>query len=221
MEKDIAGFAEQVVGVVTNGLDGTRNLVRTQETTMGNAISDAYLDQSRAEGFVVDFAFTNGGGIRGSVVVPANEPVTMADILTALPFPNYLTVINGLSVAQIKDIFEHSVSQLPEAGGNFLQVAGIFITYDSSAAVGERVSSIKIGTEMVYSNGRSLSNKRYAAVTNSFVADGGDNYQTLSAISQDDKVNIGISYAEGLERYLRTRGTITVSVGGRLEDVAN
>ena len=217
----IEGFQEAVVGQTINGLDGTRGLVRTQETTMGNAIADGYLYVAgqNYDGDV-DLAFTNGGGIRRSVVVQAGADVTMHNVLTALPFANYLTVVEGLTADDLKEIFEHSVSRLPEAGGQYLQVAGVSVEYDSGREAGERVRKIEVGDEIVYNDGV-RSDKIFNAVTNSFVAAGGDNYQGLGAISQERKINIGASYAEGFEIYLRANTPLNTDIDGRLVDISN
>ena len=214
----IDSFAEDVVGIAANGLDGTRGLVRTQETTMGNAISDSYLTVAR-ETHDVDFAFTNGGGIRRSIIIPAGGEVTMSDVLTALPFTNFLTVVEGLTVEQIKAIFEHSVAELPEAGGRFLQVAGIEVMYDSSAPVGDRVHTLTIDDMVIFDDVTSVSGT-FNAVTNSFVADGGDGYEVLDAVAADDKINIGYSYSQAFEQYLRVKKNLTVDIEGRLVDTA-
>ncbi len=214
-------FKEEVVGVSASGLDGTRELVRTQETSMGNAITDGYLYAAREiYGAPVDFAFTNGGGIRRSVVVPPGDNVTKFDILTALPFSNYLTIVKELTVAEIAEIFNHSVDELPEAGGHYLQVSGIEVDYNSRLAAGQRVRTISINGEIVYENGAALSDQTFSAVTNSFLADGGDDYGTLAAASRDRIENIGISYAEGLELYLTVNSPLQSDVEGRLRDSA-
>ena len=217
----IEAFQGQTVGRTISGLDGTRAVVRTQESTLGNAISDGYLYvASRGYDGDVDLAFTNGGGIRRSVVVAAGNDVTMHDILTALPFSNFLTVVEGLSADDLKAIFEHSVSRLPEAGGQFLQVAGVTVEYDSARPSGDRVRSIAVGGETVYNDGV-RSSRTFNAVTNSFIAAGGDNYQTLGAIPKERKINIGVSYAEGLEIYLRENTPLASELEGRLVDISS
>ena len=214
-------FKIEVVGETLSGLDGTRELVRTQETTMGNAITDGYLYSTNTlYGAAVDFSFTNGGGIRRNVVVPANGQVTKLDILTALPFSNYLTIVRDLTVSDIAAIFNRSVSELPEAGGQFLQVSGIQVRYDSSRPPGERVRTISVGGTVIYEEGEARTDQRFSAVTNSFLASGGDDYGVLATIPREQVENIGISYAEGFERYLQDNSPLQSDREGRLVDIA-
>jgi len=221
--QEIEDFNTLVVGRTTDGLDGTRASVRTGESTMGNAITDGYLYATRqyAEGLEVDFAFTNGGGIRNSIVIQRDSAITKRQLLDALPFANYLTVINGMTAGEIKALFEHSIAELPEAGGRFLQVSGISVTYNSGLQVGSRVQSIRIGDETIVSEGEVVSTESYSAITNSFLADGGDGYAVLSEIPQERKINSGYSYAEGFELYLKDNSPISSPIGGRLIDVGN
>ena len=215
----LESFKGEIVGESISGLDGTREVVRTQESTMGNAIADGYLySVKEIYGSSVDFAFTNGGGIRRSVVVPANGPVSKLDILTALPFSNYLTVIRALSVDDIVEIFEHAVDALPEAAGHYLQVAGIEVVYNTQNAPSERVQTISVGGEVVYHNGVVVSSETFDAVTNSFLANGGDDYAVLASVPRERTENIGISYAEGFELYLADASPVQSDVEGRLVD---
>ncbi len=219
VEAAISGFATDEVGVSTDGLNGTRGDVRTRETTLGNAVTDGYLYTLRKNGEAVDFAFTNGGGIRRSVVVQAGQAMTRQELLTALPFANYLTIVKGLTAGEIKDIFEHSVSELPGAGGRFLQVSGIQVQYDSSRPVGSRVREITIEGHKLVEAGKTVSRKRFTGVTNSFLAGGGDGYERLGNIPNARKSGSGTSYADGFEKYLEDNSPISSPIEGRLVDL--
>lgn len=222
IQKDIARFAKLVVGQSVDGLDGTREVIRSQESTMGNAITDGYLySTNQGASSVVDFAFTNGGGIRRSIVVPQNGYMTKQQLLTALPFSNYLTIVKDMSADEIKELFEHAVAKLPESAGRFLQVSGISVTYNSTLPAGSRVQSIRIGGQEIVSGGQAvISDSRYSAVTNSFLASGGDGYEALGQIPKARKIGSGQSYAQGFEQYLQDRSPIESPISGRLIDSA-
>ena len=68
----------------------------------------------------VSAAIVNGGGIRESV-----EPgdITLADVMQIQPFGNTMDVVT-LSGATLRGVFEHSVSQIADRAGRFLQVSG-------------------------------------------------------------------------------------------------
>ena len=219
--EEIQQFSTVILGTTVDGLDGTRETVRTQESTMGNAIADGYLYSANLRELGdVDFSFTNGGGIRRSVVVEKNSEVNRQQVLTALPFANYLTIVTDMSAEEIKALFEYSVAELPEAAGRFLQVAGISVTYNSTLPAGSRVQSISIGGEQIVSNGEAVSANKYSGVTNSFLAGGGDGYAVLRDIPNTRKIGSGYSYAQGFEIYLQNNSPIASPVGGRLIDIS-
>jgi 5'-nucleotidase len=227
-ERNIEGLKTDVIGRTETGLDGTKALVRTQETAMGNAVCDGYIYVAKKsyEGNV-DFAFTNGGGIRNSVVIQAGSDITKYDVLEILPFSNYLTVVKGLSLQDVKDMFERSFESLPNAGGQYLQVSKeIKVVYDTSKEVGNRVVSITIlnyrdlGDVTIYSDGAFIGSElTFNAVTNSFTAAGGDNYPMLASIPQSKKDNLGYSYEQGFEIYVKEMSPINTEIEGRLVDI--
>lgn len=152
------GLLEQVA--VTTGYDlivndpetGNR-LIRTQETNLGDLVTDAYRAIGEAE-----IAFANGGGIRADLKA---GDVTFGDLLTVLPFGNQVSVIKATG-QQILDALEFGARKLPEQNGGFLQVSGL--TYEihsylpSTAVAGEdgmfagvegeyRVKNVNVGGE--------------------------------------------------------------------------
>jgi 5'-nucleotidase len=235
IENGIEDLKSDVIGQTDSGLDGTRELVRTQETTMGNAVCDGFLYTARKDiedndrlNVTVDFAFTNGGGIRNSVVLEEGSNITVYDTLSILPFSNYLTLITGITPRTLKQIFERSFESLPDAGGQYLQVSeGIKVEYDSTRPAGNRVRTITLtnyrggGNVIIYNDGSYISQPiAINTVTNSYVADGGDKYLMLGDIPRDRKINLGYSYQEGFEVYIRDNTPISAEIKGRLIDIS-
>ncbi len=235
IENGIEDLKAEVIGQTESGLDGTRELVRTQETTMGNAICDGFLYTARKDiedndrlNLTVDFSFTNGGGIRNSVVLEESSNITVYDTLTILPFSNYLTLITGITPKTLKQMFERSFESLPDAGGQYLQVSdGIKVEYDSTRPAGNRVTTITLtnyrggGNVIVYNDGKYITQSiAINVVTNSYIADGGDKYLMLGDITRDRKINLGYSYQEGFEEYIRDNSPISAGIEGRLVDIS-
>lgn len=153
-----------VVGKTDVVLDGAREHVRGGETNLSNLITDAMLTLSGA-----DMAITNGGGIRASI--DAGD-ITMEEVITVLPFGNYV-IVKEYTGAQILAALEHGTASYPELAGGFAQVAGATFTLDLNKEAGKRVSNVKI-------NGVPLDlNKTYKVATNDFMAVGGDGYEML------------------------------------------
>ena len=130
---------------------GDKNIARTQETNLGNLITDAMEDYA-AKNFKhkPDFAVTNGGGIRASI---SKGKVTQNDIITVLPFGNLISQIK-VKGTNVKEAFEHSLGSPTETkdgkkqlspNGGFLQVSkSIRVYYDMNQKSGSRVRDIQV-----------------------------------------------------------------------------
>jgi 2',3'-cyclic-nucleotide 2'-phosphodiesterase (5'-nucleotidase family) len=156
------------IGTTNVELVSVRARVRSEETTMGNVITDAM----RAE-VGADIAITNGGGIRGDTIYDAGTVLTRADILTELPFGN-TTVLVEISGADVLAALENGVSAIEDGAGRFAQVSGLSFVYDPAAPAGERIVSVTVG-------GNPLDTARsYKVAANDFIVAGGDGYSMLS-----------------------------------------
>ncbi len=158
------------VGISPIELNGIWEDLRIGETNLGVAVAESYLLASGA-----DIAFENAGGIRASV----NQGiVTFGEILGVSPYGNYL-VEKQLTGAEIKETLEISLEiqrlcidanktgvydAWPQTSGSVLQCAGLTAEYDLTRPVGDRITSLKIGTAEFEES------KVYTVVTNNFNA---------------------------------------------------
>jgi 5'-nucleotidase/UDP-sugar diphosphatase len=122
----------KVIGDTSDAIEGNRDVCRAMECSMGNLVADAMLDRSKDQG--VQFAITNGGGLRASI--DAGE-VTMGEVLTVLPFQNTLATFQ-LKGADVVAALENGVSQIEDGAGRFPQVSGLKYTFDVSKEPGSR-----------------------------------------------------------------------------------
>ena len=97
---------------------------RTEETNLGDLITDALVWGAEREGTEVDAAVTNGGGIRASI---AAGDITKKDINTVLPFGNTLSIVQ-VTGAELLEALEASTYCTPTSIGGFPQVSGIEFT---------------------------------------------------------------------------------------------
>ncbi|MEO0755696.1 MAG: 5'-nucleotidase C-terminal domain-containing protein [Cyanobacteria bacterium J06648_16] len=142
----VESLASNVIAQSEVGLDAIRNNIRSQETNEGNLIADALL--FTANGLAgefglgdVDVALANGGGIRNDNVIPAGD-ITELDTFNILPFSNFVSVIEDLSLEVFKNVLENAYSRttLDENGeitiegaggtGRFAQIAGFSVEYN-------------------------------------------------------------------------------------------
>ena len=182
----------QPLGEAMVKLDGDRKLVRSQETNLGNLITDAMRAKTGAE-----LAFMNGGGIRADI---APGKITYRDILTVQPFGNTLVVMN-LTGEQVLAVLNYAATV--EAGkGAFLHVSGVKWTNNQGQAENVMVGDAPLDLQ-----------KTYKIVTNNFMAAGGDGYAMLKDLPKTDT---GFVDADALKEHIVKLGKVEPKVEGRL-----
>lgn len=192
------------IGTVAAPLDSRRNVVRGEESTMGNLIADAMRDVTGA-----DIAIMNGGGIRGDTTYDAGRKLTRRDILTELPFGN-TTVVTELPGSQILLALENGVSQVEKGAGRFRQVSGLSYAIDASAEAGKRVSEVTVG-------GAALdADTLYTVAVNDYIVGGGDGYDALGGGRIITDGPTGSLVANDVMAYVEKLGTVGVAVQGRI-----
>lgn len=134
-----SGLTRVEVGTVLTALDTRTDVLRGGENAMGNLIADAMRDYYRA-----DAALINSGGIRGNRVYPADTVFSRGDLQRELPLHDMSCLIN-VQGSTLLAALEHGLAQPEEAGGRFLQVSGLRVSYDPAAPPGARVQSVSVG----------------------------------------------------------------------------
>lgn len=166
-----------VIGNATAAIEGSREVCRAMECSMGNLVADALLDRVKDQG--VTIAFQNGGGLRASI--DAGE-ITMGEVLTVLPFSNTLATFQ-VKGADIVAALENGVSQVEDGGGRFPQVAGLKYSWTKAKPAGEgRIIKVEVNEGGAWVPLDPA--KTYGVVTNNFVRNGGDGYAMFAG---DDK----------------------------------
>jgi 2',3'-cyclic-nucleotide 2'-phosphodiesterase (5'-nucleotidase family) len=193
------------IGTVEAPLDSRRNVVRAEEATMGNLITDALRDATGA-----DIALMNGGGIRGDTTYEAGRKLTRRDILTELPFGN-TTVVTELPGSQVLLALENAVSQVEKGAGRFAQVSGLTFAFDASAPAGSRVSEVMVGGAPLEAD------KVYKVAVNDYILGGGDGFASLGGGKIITEGPTGQLVANDVMAYVEKLGTVNVAVEGRIK----
>ncbi|WP_237562934.1 5'-nucleotidase C-terminal domain-containing protein [Bacillus dakarensis] len=208
--------------VAVNALENPRQgegqtvSVRSNETPLGNLITDGMLDKAKQFNPDTVIAVQNGGGIRAAIDA---GPITLGDVLTTLPFGNTLATME-LTGAELVAALEHSVSQAPAESGGFLHVAGMKFTYDSSKPAGERVVSVEVEEEEGVITALD-EEKTYVIATNAFTAKGGDGFDMFAKAYDEGRVtDLGFADWENLRDYVAQLETVEPTVEGRIVDEA-
>ncbi|MGF0539290.1 5'-nucleotidase C-terminal domain-containing protein [Agrobacterium sp. ES01] len=172
MGAPIEELKQKIIGSTSEPIDGSRDVCRAGECSMGNLVADAMVDRVKDQG--VTIAIQNGGGLRSSI--DAGD-VSMGEVLTVLPFQNTLATFQ-LKGADIVTALENGLSQIEEGAGRFPQVSGMKFSYDASKEPGSRVVSVEV------KDGDAFApldpEKTYNLATNNYMRGGGDGYKIFS-----------------------------------------
>ncbi len=162
----MAAQLDVVVGATSVPLDTRNEIVRTQESAVGNLIADL----SRAA-MQADVALINGGGIRGNAVLPPG-PLRRRDVLALLPFANKVVKLD-VTGETLRAALENGLSQVERTAGRFPQVSGLRYVFDPKRPAGSRLVSVTVG-------GQPLDPRaNYTMATFEFILWGGDGYTML------------------------------------------
>jgi 5'-nucleotidase len=212
----LSDLASTVIGTSEVDLDGVRQSVRTMETNEGNLIADSlfWTAEQLAADFgtsLPDVALQNGGGIRNDSVIAAGD-ITELDTFDMVPFANFVSVVEGISREQFKEILENAVSRVEFGDGRFAQVSGFSYSYDPAGtaqvldadgnvtSAGTRVWDVMLndGT-MIVDDGVVQPGDALSVATIDFLARGGDQYPFRGA----EFTTLGVTYQQALSNYIR------------------
>lgn len=208
-------IAESEFDLITHDADGNR-LVRTNETNLGNLVSDAFRYVLGA-----DIAYFNGGGIRSDI---KSGDITFNDLLNVLPFNNTGVVVE-VSGKTIIEMLEVSVTKWPEENGNFPHISGLTFSINTLGDVNDRVYNVKIQNSETGNYEAIDPDKKYTIASNNFIllecGDGMTMFEGAKVVSDTGILDIEIfeSYVLDIlggvidERYAEVDHRITFTEG--------
>jgi 5'-nucleotidase/UDP-sugar diphosphatase len=193
---------KEVVGEAAEIFPFGNRETRYHETALGNMICDAntwYFKTVYNQN--IDFAFHNGGNIRTAL---PQGPITREQILTILPFENYLFIVS-LSGSQIIELFEF-IATIPQGNGGFPQFSSeVRYTLDVTH---KTINNLTIGGSPVDPR------KIYRFCTNDYLLGGGDGYTVLTGAGEPFNTSLLLSYV--VIEYINSRGIMAPSLDGRM-----
>jgi 5'-nucleotidase/UDP-sugar diphosphatase len=169
----------KVIGSTSDVFAGEREIVRSQETNLGNLIARTQRLKVGA-----DVGVMNSGGIRTSI---AKGDVTYKDVLKVQPFSNSICLVT-LTGKELKKYVEIAANKKPGSGA--------YAQFDNVNVVmqGESLESLSVGGAPVDDT------KKYRLAINSFIAAGGDGYMKVNDLPSF--VDSGFIDAEVLKDYI-------------------
>lgn len=212
-QNQAAALLDEVIGQAQEDLQGTGS--RMQETNLGNLIADIMREDTKA-----DISLINGGGLRADIL---KGPIRMNDLLSILPFRNYPIVLR-VTGKELKEVLEHGLSDLSGTGGQFPQISGMRLTYNSKAPVGQRIITLWVKEKPLNPEAW------YTLATNDFLSSGGDGYSVLPKIlanktGYSTKSPRVVLFESGREirdlvtGYVKEKKRVSASVEGRIQKV--
>jgi len=208
--KPILAFEKEKVGSST--IEISAQDCRFKECLAGNFLSDAMLLHSKK--FGIDIALMNAGGIRASL---PQGPINRAHLKETLPFDKKL-VLFKITGSMLKQILEHGVSfaedKRNDNTGRFLQVAGLTYTFDPRKPRGQRILEVKVYDPVVGAFKLLDSNKIYGVVTNSYLAQGGDDFQFFAQARE--RWSLDIELKELIESFFKSPHSQLPKLEGRI-----
>ena len=196
---------KDVVLKTTAPFEFGKKLTRYQEMASGDFLTDGMVWYLSTTGVNVDFALTNGGGIRAEIEA---GDVTKKAIITMLPFDNYVYVVT-LKGEDVKALFDF-IGSIKQGAGAFAQVSSAVrytITYDDEG--NGSISNVTI-------NGEPIDEARtYRIAVNDYNAKGGDGYEVLTP--SIDTYTGSMLFNDVFIEYAKTFGeAVTPKTDGRI-----
>lgn len=199
----------RVPGEATNRSAGTAGCEEANLLARGSdaaqLVAEAFLDASLR----ADFALQNAGGVR--VPMPAGE-ITFNTAAIMLPFTNVLVELD-ITGAEVVAALEDAVANHRDGSGSDGSqpyAAGLRWDLDLSRAKGNRFSNVEVkrddGSWAAIDPAQT-----YVMVTNDFIAEGRDGYDTLGLVTADGRsVNTFLLYTQSLVDYFGKVGTVNL-----------
>ncbi|RLB80505.1 MAG: hypothetical protein DRH24_10495 [Deltaproteobacteria bacterium] len=187
---------KEVIGESQVFLDGEREKIRYEETTLGNFVSDIMREYTGA-----DVALLNSGSLRASL---NTGPVTREEVFKAMPYANEIILLDLTGRELIQALTRSVRATREEEDGGFLQVSGIRFNVRGHAV--ERVQLISnympVDPEKIYR----------IAVTD-FLSLGGDGYKLFVGKPLE---HTRLPLRELIMDTISSRGTVNAEVQGRI-----
>ena len=193
---------------------------RGVESAAGNLVADAQAWSSSFNG--AEVAFMNPGGVRSDLTYlqsgsEGDGVVTFGEAFTFQPFGNNLLTF-PMTGAEIISVLEEQCQPLGSSRPFLHLGVSDGFTYDlaTTIAAGD-CTSVTISNVML--NGAALNpGATYVVTANSFLADGGDNFNTFATIDPASRIDGG-NDLQALSNYLGTFGPVAPPSTDRVNEL--
>jgi 5'-nucleotidase len=193
IENLIAPYREQmvakqteVVGTITADMSNTRipTAFAAGETPTGSYAGQVVADAFKNTNPAIDAAIQNAGGVRATLL--AGE-ITMAQVIEVLPFSNTIVMIDMKGSDIVKVLNEGAYYSLNSGStGAFPYSSGLRYDVNLSGGEYEVITNVEIQDRTTGEWSAISDDTVYTIATNSFTAQGKDNYLTFAEVREED-----------------------------------
>ncbi|WP_201738248.1 MULTISPECIES: bifunctional metallophosphatase/5'-nucleotidase [Lactobacillus] len=175
-DRRTAGIVNQKIGEAqaARSLTGRDHNNKNDENETGDLVVDAQLAGARqavkAQELSVDFAMTNGGGVRAGLAVKPDKSITWGAAQDVQPFGNILDIVS-MTGKEVYDVLNQQYRNYGAGHHTYLLVSGLKYDFVPTNDPKQPYKVVK-----VYGNdGKPIDlNKTYNVVINEFLKGGGD-----------------------------------------------
>ncbi|RTR39599.1 bifunctional metallophosphatase/5'-nucleotidase [Shewanella canadensis] len=183
----------------------------------GAQVATSMVWKLNKQGYGVDMAITNNGGVRNSIVAGPDGLTAGYIVGSLLYFSNELAIVE-LKGADITQLLEDTINySLTTSSGSFPTFANVEFTFNGLAVAGEQIEGLNICPEGVSAGNCSAINSDtvYKIATNAYIAGGKDGYEIFNTKKQSDVVLSGFVDNESMIEYVEA----LTSEGKALEEI--
>lgn len=162
-------------------------------------VAQAFYDMGNSSYGGVDFSLQNAGGVR----VPLLQgPVTAARVIEVLPFGNSLWTIT-VTGQELKEALEDGIDAVVNGStGPYPYAGGLRWSVDMNAAKGNRISNLQVWDKATQSWKLLDARAQYKGMLLSFLAQGGDGYNTFKQLPADRLSDVGVPDADTFQEWI-------------------
>ncbi|MGL6314487.1 5'-nucleotidase C-terminal domain-containing protein [Vibrio sp. WXL103] len=180
-----------------------RDFMNQHGSIMGNVVSEAFVDLS----IRADIAIQNSGGVRTTI---SKGDVSVGNAFNVLPFTNLLVNLD-MKGQEIVNTIEDAIDNVVvnSSSGAFPVAANLRFDVDMNAAKGARITNVEArrkNEDGSFGEWHSIElDGDYVVVTNDFIAQGGDRYDSFVPVYEDEdrREDTGLLYTDSLINYIK------------------
>ncbi|WP_321390500.1 5'-nucleotidase C-terminal domain-containing protein [uncultured Desulfuromusa sp.] len=184
--EEMEATQNEVVGTVAETMSNTRipTAFAAGETPSGSYAGQVVADAFKRTNVAIDVAIQNAGGVRASLL---EGDITLAQLIEVLPFSNTVVMIDMKGSDIVKVLNEGAYYSLNSGStGAFPYSSGLRYDVNLSGSEFEVITNVEIQDRETGLWSDIEADTVYTVATNSFTAQGKDNYLTFAEVRDAD-----------------------------------